>query len=379
MGPADLRRRPDRQHQSVWHDLLLARRSTRVSRDRRPDRPVDHPHVRAPGIRATGAREAHRRLRDVLALCGCDMGSGSSSGVRDRTITGAEAGATTPQRPAVEEPEGAVVVLPAPTAWPFVLALGVALIFAGLLTGPAVSALGALLYVAGGVGWFREVFPHERQELVAVAPAARPEIVPARGVTRLRVASQVPRAWLPLKVHPVSAGVKGGLAGAVAMALLAMLYGLVTHGSIWYPINLLAGSLYAQSAMPTLDELLHFHLGWFLFASALHLSTSLLVGFLYGAMLPMVPRQPILLGGVTTPLIWTGLLHEVIAFVNPLMDERINWWWFAASQVAFGVVAGLVVVRQAPIWTRENAPLAMRAGIEAPGILPERHNEDDRR
>jgi hypothetical protein len=307
------------------------------------------------------------------------MGSGSSSGVRDRTITGAEAGATTPQRPAVEEPEGAVVVLPAPTAWPFVLALGVALIFAGLLTGPAVSGLGALLYVAGGVGWFREVFPYERQELVAVVPAARPEMGPARGVTRLRVASQVPRAWLPLKVRPISAGVKGGLAGAVAMALLAMLYGVLSHGSIWYPINLLAGSLYAPSAMPSLDELLHFRLDWFLFASALHLSTSLLVGFLYGAMLPMVPRQPILLGGVTTPLIWTGLLHEVIAFVNPLMDERINWWWFAASQVAFGVVAGLVVSRQETVWTRENMPLAMRAGLEAPGIIPERHDEDDRR
>jgi hypothetical protein len=269
--------------------------------------------------------------------------------------------------------------MPAPTVWPFVLALGVALIFTGLLTGPAVSALGVILYVAGGVGWFREMFPHERQELMAVTPATKPEAVPARAVTRLRVASQVPRTWLPLKVHPISAGVKGGLAGAVAMALLAMLYGVLSHGSIWYPINLLAGSLYAPSAMPTVDELVRFRLGWFLFASALHLVTSLLVGFLYGAMLPMLPGRPILLGGVTTPLIWTGLLHEVIAFVNPLMDERINWWWFAASQVAFGVVAGLVVARQDTVWTRENMPLAMRAGIEAPGILPERHDEDDRR
>jgi len=269
--------------------------------------------------------------------------------------------------------------MPAPTVWPFILALGVALIFAGLMTGPAVSALGGILYVAGGVGWFREVFPHERQELVAVVPATRPEGLPARGVTRLRVASQVPRTWLPLKVHPISAGVKGGLAGAVAMALLAMLYGVISQGSIWYPINLLAGSLYAPSAMPTVDELLHFRLDWFLFASALHLCTSLLVGFLYGAMLPMVPGRPILLGGVTTPLIWTGLLHEVIAFVNPLMDERINWWWFAASQIAFGVVAGLVVSRQETVWTRENMPLAMRAGLEAPGIIPERHDEDDRR
>jgi len=302
------------------------------------------------------------------------MGSGSSSGVRDRPVAGLEDSA---QPTAPEEPEGAVVVMPAPTAWPFLLAVGVALIFAGLLAGPAVSVVGALFYVAAGVGWFREVFPHEHQELVAVVPAPKPD-VPVRAVTRLRVASQVPRAWLPLKVHPISAGVKGGLAGAVAMALLAMLYGVVSHGSIWYPINLLAGSLYAPSAMPTGEELLHFRLGWFLFASALHLFTSLLVGFLYGAMLPMVPGRPILLGGVTTPLIWTGLLHEVIAFVNPLMDERINWWWFAASQIAFGIVAGLVVARQEPVWTRENMPLAVRAGLEAPGIIPERR-EDDRR
>jgi hypothetical protein len=297
------------------------------------------------------------------------MGSSSSSGLRDR-----------PVKPAVEEQEGTVIVMPAPTAWPFILALGVALIFAGLLTGVAVSALGAVLYVVGAVGWFREVLPREHQELVAVVPPPEDAATaPTREVTRLRVASDVPRAWLPLKAHPISAGVKGGLAGAVAMALLAIIYGVVSHGSIWYPINLLAGSLYASSDMPTLDELVRFHLGWLVFATALHLFTSLLVGFLYGAMLPMLPGRPILLGGVTTPLIWTGVLHEVIAFVNPLMDQRINWWWFAASQIAFGVVAGLVVARQEQVWTRENLPLAVRAGLEAPGIVPERDDTDEGR
>jgi hypothetical protein len=285
---------------------------------------------------------------------------------------------TTRQQDVAERPADAVM-MPAPTAWPFVLAVGVALIFAGLLTGAAVSLLGAGLYVAGGVGWFRELFPIERHEWLGVASEPTPEIVVTREVTRVRAAEDVKRAWLPLKVYPISAGVKGGLAGAGAMALLAMLYGVLTHGSIWYPINLLAGSLYAPSAMPSDEELLHFRLEWFLFASALHLFTSLLVGFLYGAMLPMLPGRPILLGGVTTPLVWTGLLHEVIAFVNPLMDVRINWWWFAASQIAFGVVAGLVVARQEKVWTTENLPLAMRAGIDAPGITPEHHDEDDRR
>src|SRR5262245_29478410 len=283
-----------------------------------------------------------------------------------------------PQQPIGELTEGAKVAMPAPTAWPFVLALGVALMFAGLLTRAAVSVLGAALYVAGGVGWFREVFPFERVELVAVVPKPSLEVVP-REVMRVRAAQNVQRAWLPLKVHPISAGVKGGLAGGVAMAILAMVYGVLSHGSIWYPINLLAGSLYAPTSMPSGDELLHFRLDWFLFALALHLATSLLVGFLYGAMLPMVPDHPIFLGGVTAPLIWTGLLHELIAFVNPLMDQRINWWWFAASQIAFGVVAGLVVARQERLWTSENLPLAKRAGIDAPGIVAARDDARDGR
>src|SRR5215831_19142 len=240
MGATDLRRRPDDQHQPLRHDVLFSRRPARVARRHGTDRPVDHPGLRVARIRQTGTRGARPRVRDVLALCGCDMGSGSSSGLRDRPLT-----------PPVEEAEGTVVVMPAPTAWPFVLALGVALIFAGLLTGAAVTVLGAVLGVVAGVGWFREVLPYERQELVAVVPAPEAEAVPTRTVTRLRVASDVPRAWLPLKSQPISAGVKGGLAGAVAMALLAMLYGVLSHGSIWYPINLLAGSLYASSAMPT--------------------------------------------------------------------------------------------------------------------------------
>ena len=195
-------------------------------------------------------------------------------------------------------------------------------------------------------------------------------------MARLHVAAAVPRAWLPLKVYPISAGVKGGLAGGVAMALLAMLYGLIFYRSIWYPINLLAGSLYAAPAIPSMEELMQFHIGWFLFALALHVTMCLLVGLLYGAMLPMLPTRPIILGGIIGPLLWTGLLYHILGFVNPLLDQKINWVWFAVSQVAFGVVAGLVVVRQNKVWTSENLPLAMRAGIEAPGLMHERSDEE---
>jgi len=272
----------------------------------------------------------------------------------------------------------ASVVLPAPTAWPFVFAVGAALIFSGLLTNVSVSFLGFVLWIFGAVGWFRQVLPHEHHEEIPIAIEAAPVIAAAPAVVRLEVAENVPRAWLPLKIYPISAGVKGGLAGGVAMALLAMLYGLIFFHSVWYPINLLAGSLYAAPAIPSMESLMQFHFGWFLFALAMHATMCLLVGLLYGAMLPMLPSRPIILGGIIGPLLWTGLLYHVLGFVNPLLDQKINWVWFAVSQVAFGVVAGLVVVRQNKVWTSENLPLAMRAGIEAPGLMHERGNKDQK-
>jgi hypothetical protein len=270
------------------------------------------------------------------------------------------------------------IMLPAPTAWPFAFALGLALMLAGLLTNVSISILGVILYLVGAVKWFREVLPREHHASVPVSPKEI-EAAPVREVIRLPVAQQVPRAWLPLKIYPVSAGVKGGLAGGVAMAVLALIYGVVFFHSLWYPINLIAGSLYDAPAVPALPELVEFHLGWFAFGLAMHVTMCLLVGLLYGAMLPMLPTRPIILGGIISPLLWTGLLYHILGYLNPLLDQRISWPWFAASQVAFGVVAGLVVLRQNKVWTTENLPLAMRAGIEAPGIMEEHEGEDSRR
>jgi hypothetical protein len=62
--------------------------------------------------------------------------------------------------------------------------------------------------------------------------------------------------------------------------------------------------------------------------------------------------------------------------VNPLLNERIEWIWFIASQVAFGVLAGWVVSRTEPIATAQSLPLALRAGLEASGLVRETHDGD---
>ena len=270
------------------------------------------------------------------------------------------------------------IEVPASTAWPIVLAFGFTLMFAGLLTSVSVSVLGVVLGVAGCVGWFRDVLPHEHEETVPVVFEEHRITTNRRVVERVPIAPELVRVWLPLKTYPISAGVKGGIAGAVAMAVLACLYGALKAGSIWYPINLLAATVYAESLKLGPTQLNSFHSGSFAIALVLHGIGSIFVGLLYGAMLPMFARRPIVLGGLIVPVLWSGLLYSIMQLLNPLLASHINWFWFIASQIAFGVVAGVVVVRQHGVSTRENLPFVLRAGIEAPGTVPLRESEDKR-
>ena len=233
--------------------------------------------------------------------------------------------------------------------------------------------------VAAAIGWFREVLPHEQHEAVPLEPEPPPVVAARRQVARLEVGEHAHRARLPIEVYPVSAGLKGGLAGSVAMAALAILYGLIFYRSPWYPINLLAGAVYGQGTSFSTEVIAAFHLTPFVIASAIHLVTSALVGLLYGVMLPMFPRRPILLGGIIAPVMWTGLIYATLEVLNPVMNERIDWRWFIASQFAFGIVAGIVVARHTPVRTLQYMPFAVRAGFEAGGLEHERHGEGPKR
>jgi hypothetical protein len=274
----------------------------------------------------------------------------------------------------VKETSGAVE-MPAPTSWPIVLALGLTLLFAGLVTSLAVSALGAVLAVFGCVGWFRTVLPHEQHESVTVydivvpVTTRRPQVAYMKSITQ-----ELHRARLPLEIYPISAGVKGGLAGSVVMAGLAMLYGIVSGHGIWYPINLLSAGFFPARA--TIEQLVIFQWDAFIIAALLHLICSLLVGLLYGATLPMLPGRPILLGGILAPILWSGLLHSILVAVDPTLNRLIDWPWFVVSQIGFGVVAGFVVSKQAQVRIRQYMPFAVRAGVEAPGIIAESNGDN---
>ena len=258
--------------------------------------------------------------------------------------------------------------LPAPTAWPIVLAFGFTLLAAGLVTDVGISLLGGLLMLVGCVGWFRQVLPVEQHESVAITEEPV-TVASSRELVDRIVLSPEHRAHVPVETYPVMSGIKGGIAGGIAMIVPALLYGWIAQHSIWYPINLLGGAGVAHWNNPTTADIAAFHWQGLIVATIIHSFTCLLVGLLYGAMLPILPRRPVLLGGILAPVLWTGLLHAFMGVINPALDERIHWGWFLVSQVVYGVVAGIVVARQGRIRTGQSLPFAARLGIEAPGLL----------
>lgn len=266
------------------------------------------------------------------------------------------------------------IAVPAPTVWPLVTALGITLACAGLVTHMAVSIVGLGLFLCGLVGWWRDVLPVEKHEAVPVPPPAQraaPVQTRFHTVAHLHLGEGGHRVRIPAEIHPYSAGIKGGIVGGIAMAIVAVAYGIIAHGSPWYPINLLAAAALPVPAQIRQEELMAFHALALIVAIISHAVVSLLVGLLYAAILPMLPRHPAFWGGLIIPLMWTGLLWTFLDVINPTLNQYIDWRWFIASQVAFGIIGGFVIARAERIETMQTWPMAARAGLETPAVDPE--------
>lgn len=258
------------------------------------------------------------------------------------------------------------VVLPVPTVWPMVLALGVSLAIAGMVTHWVVSLLGVVLVLRSVVGWLFEVLPHEHH---ASVPANGDEIVISTTRTGHEQLPTDPqhRKLLPVETFKIGAGIRGGIAGGIAMVVPAAAYGLLKYHSLWYAVNLLAAGGFVSWAGEGNEFLSQFHLMGLLAAFGIHALTSVLVGLLYGAMLPMFPRKPILTAGFVAPFLWTGILYSALGVISPILNARIDWLWFVLSQIAFGLVCGFVVNLQEKVRTPQfrALPFAVRAGLHS--------------
>jgi hypothetical protein len=252
------------------------------------------------------------------------------------------------------------VEMPRPTAAPLVLSLGVVLLAAGAALGLTFIVVGALVMATGLGMWVTALLPgrghfHEPR----VEPARRPTPITGERekVEQMRPGMPGYRVRLPEAVHPISAGVKGGIIGGLVMPLPAFLYGLLSGHGIWYPVNLLAGMVLPGIGTMTTAQLEQFSLLLLIVGMVIHAVMAVVFGLLYGVLLPTLPDIPrvppaagsLAWGGVLFPVFWSTVSYSLMGVVNPVLQERVNWPWFVISQFVFGVVAAVVVDRSEEI------------------------------
>ena len=129
-------------------------------------------------------------------------------------------------------------------------------------------------------------------------------------VDQLRPGMAGHRFRLPEKVHPISAGVKGGIVGGLVMPIPALAYGLISGHGLWFPINLLAGMVIPGAGSATARQLEQFS-GT---ASFWRSSSTPRCRYRSGSSsewsrrrCPRSPEAPWSPGGLVMPLLWTWL------------------------------------------------------------------------
>jgi small basic protein len=240
--------------------------------------------------------------------------------------------------------------MPSPTAAPIVLSTGLALAAAGLATNYSLSVVGVVVAAIGIAMWLAELLPGRGHVAMgAVEPVFQPTPIVARpGTVETLVAGRPGyRMRMPEQVHPLSAGIKGGIVGGLVMPVPALGYGVLSGHGLWYPVNLLAGMVLPGVGTMSPEQLQQFQLSLVLIAVVIHVTMSLMLGLIYGVLLPTLPDipQPLAWGGLLMPLLWTAASYNLMGAVNPALREGVDWLWFIVSQFVFGVVLAACIMR----------------------------------
>jgi hypothetical protein len=262
------------------------------------------------------------------------------------------------------------VEMPAPTAAPMILALGIALLAVGVAANFAFLFVGGVLFAIGLGMWIGQLLPgrgHCHEPLVEPTLRPQPVIAKVGAVEHIRQGMPGYRLRLPERVHPISAGIKGGFVGGLVMPLPAMVYGQMSGHGIWFPINLLAGTVLPGIDNLSVGDMEAYRPTLFVLGAGIHVTVSLILGLIYGVLMPTLPRipKPLAWGALLMPLLWTAVSFVLLGIFNPAVRGRIEWPWFIVSQFIFGLVAAIVFMRN----ERRNPITAGLLGGMAGGLL----------
>ena len=251
-------------------------------------------------------------------------------------------------------PSSVEIETPQATIAPLMLSLGLAMMAMG-----AITSLGFLIVGSGvciiAVGlWVGHILPGRGYIKTSLIPSMHhTELVSSelRDVQHLHMGMPGYRLRLPMEIHPISAGIRGGIVGGLVMPIPAFAYGIISGHGIWYPVNMLTGMVLPGVELMTPAKLEEFQLVLLLLAIFIHGVMSVVLGLVYGVLLPTLPPipKPLAWGGLLMPLLWSSVSFVMMGSVNPVLAEGVDWSWFIASQFVFGIMVAFVFMNSSSV------------------------------
>lgn len=148
---------------------------------------------------------------------------------------------------------------------------------------------------------------------------------------------------VPAEVYPYSAGIVGGLLGGLGMIPVAIAYGLVTGKGVWYPVNLIAATVFRAWQQAGPEQLSEFNIMGLFLGFTLHMVVALTLGFIFAVVLPTLPGKPVYWAFIVGPILWVGAVAAGLPLLNPVMARLVDWPSFALANIVYSLILGLWV------------------------------------
>ena len=214
------------------------------------------------------------------------------------------------------------------------------------------------------LGWWFDVLPRESVEEIPDECYELIDTGPEPDEASKHLVPSTPgRVVLPVEIPRVRSGVIGGLAGGIAMAVVALVWGAINY-TIWMPVNLLAAMVLSSFNTMEASSLEQFSVAGLFTALGIQLSMSIMVGLVLAMIMPMAIKFPRIFSIIVAPLTWSLITYAAIGVLDPTLERWVNWYWFVGSQVAFGAVAGFFIARSERIETIQFLTSAERMDLE---------------
>jgi uncharacterized membrane protein YagU involved in acid resistance len=171
--------------------------------------------------------------------------------------------------------------------------------------------------------------------------------------------------WPPA-IYPYHAGIVGGFAGGVGMAVIGTIAGMIIGRGFWYPVNLLAAAAIPSFQTFSPEQLSEFSLAGLFVGTILHFTISITIGLLVSFLLPMFPGHPVGWSLIAGGILWFFADIVLLPLLNPRMAELVDVPSFIIAHFAYTILLGVVVNRYQKIpiqsaWPAEKYPY--RAGL----------------